>query len=45
MVDFYKETLDGHTYSAALQEAKLNLIKDEATASPHFWSPFLLIGR
>ena len=45
MVDFYKSVLEGKDYSASLREAKLKLLDNEATAAPHFWSPFLLIGR
>ena len=45
MVDFYKNVLDGEDYSASLRQAKLKLLENEATATPHFWSPFLLIGR
>lgn len=45
MVDFYKNVLEGENYSASLREAKLKLLEKEATAAPHFWSPFLLIGR
>jgi CHAT domain-containing protein/tetratricopeptide (TPR) repeat protein len=45
MIDFYKEVLSGKTYAAALRSAKLNILNEKATASPHYWSPFLLIGR
>ena len=45
MVDFYKNLLENHNYASSLRQAKLNLIKNEATASPHFWSSYLLIGR
>lgn len=45
MVDFYKNVLDGEDYAASLRQAKLKLLENEATATPHFWSPFLLIGR
>jgi len=45
MVDFYGQILAGKNYSEALQQAKLNLLDREATAAPHFWSPYLLIGR
>ena len=45
MVDFYKNILSGKTYAASLRQAKLNLLNQEATAAPHFWSPYLLIGR
>ena len=45
MVDFYDNILSGKNYSTSLRNAKLNLLKNEMTASPHFWSPYLLIGR
>jgi len=45
MIDFYREILKDKSYAAALRQAKLNLLKKEETASPHYWSPFLLIGR
>lgn len=45
MVDFYKNVLEGKDYSESLHAAKLELLEDNKTASPHFWSPFLLIGR
>lgn len=45
MVDFYGQILAGKDYSEALRQAKLNLLDREATAAPHFWSPYLLIGR
>lgn len=45
MVDFYKGVLDGQDYSTALRSAKLKILAEEATAAPHYWSPYLLIGR
>ena len=45
MTDFYGNILEGKSYSASLRAAKLKLLEKEETASPHFWSPFLLIGR
>jgi len=45
MIDFYEEILKDKSYATALRQAKLNLLKNEGTASPHYWSPFLLIGR
>ena len=45
MVDFYAKVLDGKDYGIALREAKLKLLNQEATAAPHYWSPYLLIGR
>ncbi len=45
MVDFYQEVLEDKNYTASLRQAKLNLLKDPSTAAPHYWSPYLLIGR
>ena len=45
MVDFYEKVLDREDYATSLRAAKLKLLKNEATAAPHFWSPFLLIGH
>ncbi|NRB49171.1 MAG: CHAT domain-containing protein [Saprospiraceae bacterium] len=45
MVDFYGAVLAGENYATSLRRAKLKLLESEATASPHYWSPFLLIGR
>lgn len=46
MIDFYKDMLGGNHKPAALQTAKLNLIKSDAKyADPYYWAPFVLIGR
>lgn len=45
MVKFYQEVLSGEDYAASLHKAKLELLENDATASPHYWSPYLLIGR
>ncbi|MFK7934813.1 MAG: CHAT domain-containing protein, partial [Saprospiraceae bacterium] len=45
MIDFYQQLLKNNDYASSLRQAKLNLINNEATASPHFWSSYLLIGR
>jgi CHAT domain-containing protein len=45
MVEFYKNVLEGQTYSSSLRNAKLKLLEKNTTANPHFWAPFLLIGR
>lgn len=45
MVDFYKGVLEGQDYSSALRAAKLKILNQKATAAPHYWSPYLLIGR
>lgn len=44
MVDFYTHILQGQSYSASLRAAKLRLLTDPATASPHFWGAYMLIG-
>jgi CHAT domain-containing protein/uncharacterized protein HemY len=46
MKDFYKLLLESPeaSYSHTLRLAKLNLIKQEAYASPFYWAPFILIG-
>lgn len=45
MVDFYEGVLANNNYTASLREAKLRLLENPATAAPHYWSPYLLIGR
>ena len=45
MIDFYNEIKKGSNYSQALRQAKLNIIAKEETATPNYWSAFLLIGR
>ena len=45
MIQFYDHILQGNNYASSLRAAKLNLINDPVTASPHYWSPYLLIGR
>ncbi|MEO1713997.1 MAG: CHAT domain-containing protein, partial [Bacteroidota bacterium] len=45
MIQFYRGVIDGADYASSLRDAKLRLINDPATASPHYWSPFLMIGR
>ena len=45
MVELYKQILSGKTYSKALREAKLQLIRNPATAFPKSWSSFVLIGK
>ena len=45
MVKFYKEILNGKSYSAALQEAKRELISNPKTAHPRNWGGYVLIGR
>lgn len=45
MVEFYENMLEGQSYAASLRNAKLKLLEKNTTANPHFWAPFLLIGR
>jgi len=45
MIAFYKNILQGCSYSLALQKAKLELIEDRFTAFPKYWSGFVLVGR
>ena len=45
MTDFYRGVLEGQGYSRSLRAAKLKLLEKDETAAPHFWSPYLLIGR
>lgn len=44
MVDFYARILESHSFSEALRAAKLRVLADPATASPHFWGAYMLIG-
>ena len=43
MIDFYKELLSGKTYTEALRQAKLKMIKEGE--SPLDWSGIVLIGE
>jgi len=45
MIDFYKETLNGNTYSESLRNAKLRMIENRTSALPVLWSSFLLIAN
>lgn len=44
MVEFYRNTLSGKSYSESLREAKLSLIKNSSTSRPRSWASFVLIG-
>jgi CHAT domain-containing protein len=44
MVDFYRSILAGGSFPQALQEAKLNVIRDNQYAFPNEWAGFLLIS-
>jgi CHAT domain-containing protein/tetratricopeptide (TPR) repeat protein len=45
MVEFYGNVLQGKSYSKSIQHAKLDLIRDEATAYPREWAGFVLMGK
>lgn len=45
MIGFYRNYLGGNSYAHALREAKLQFIKNPATAFPKNWSGFILIGK
>jgi CHAT domain-containing protein/Tfp pilus assembly protein PilF len=45
MIELYRNILEGKDFSAALREAKLQLIRDPFTAFPKYWSGFILVGE
>lgn len=45
MIEFYRGILSGQSLPAALQKAKLKLIKNRFTAFPKYWSGFILVGE
>ncbi|MFA6541641.1 MAG: CHAT domain-containing protein, partial [Bacteroidota bacterium] len=45
MDEFYKQMLNGKSYSASLREAKLRLISSKESAFPSKWSGFVLVGE
>ena len=45
MINFYKNINLGMDYSKALHQAKLSMLQNPKTASPIFWSSFILMGR
>jgi CHAT domain-containing protein len=45
MTDFYRSMLQNNSYSAALRNAKLGMIKSAEYSSPYYWAPFVLIGE
>jgi CHAT domain-containing protein len=45
MTDFYTGILQNKSYADALRQAKLNMINNESTSNPFFWSGFVLLGR
>lgn len=45
MIQFYRNVKDGHSYSDALQKAKIDLINQPEFAAPRNWAAFVLQGR
>ena len=45
MISFYQGHLSGKSYTAALREAKLELLSNPNTAAPRLWGPFVLMGE
>ncbi len=45
MVEFYRNILNNQSYSTALRNAKLAMIKKGKYAHPVEWSPFVLTGK
>lgn len=45
MEAFYAHLASGMSKSNALRRAKLDLLRNPATAAPRFWAPFVLIGE
>ena len=45
MIKFHREAASGQSYTKALRRAKLDFLKNPATAQPRFWAPFVLIGE
>ncbi|HSZ71767.1 MAG TPA: CHAT domain-containing tetratricopeptide repeat protein [Cytophagaceae bacterium] len=39
------QNTDCINYAKALQQAKLNLLRNKETNEPYFWAPFILIGK
>jgi CHAT domain-containing protein len=42
MTDFYRLFLEGDDFAEALRKAKVKMLNNPATASPYFWSAFIL---
>ncbi|MDR9364944.1 MAG: CHAT domain-containing tetratricopeptide repeat protein [Balneolaceae bacterium] len=45
MIKFYRYVKEGHSYSEALQMAKIDLIDQPEFAAPRNWAAFILQGR
>jgi CHAT domain-containing protein len=44
MIEFHRRLLAGATKAAALQGAKLALMRDPRYAHPFYWAPFIVVG-
>jgi tetratricopeptide (TPR) repeat protein len=44
MVSYYQKLLQGKGRSESLREAQLTMLKDEQTAHPYYWAPFIQSG-
>jgi CHAT domain-containing protein/Flp pilus assembly protein TadD len=44
MVSYYEQLLQGKGRSEALREVQLTMLKDEQTAHPYYWAPFIQSG-
>jgi CHAT domain-containing protein len=44
MVSYYEQLLRGKGRSEALREVQLTMLKDEQTAHPYYWAPFIQSG-
>lgn len=45
MIRFYRQYLTGKSYAASLRAAKLELLRNPATAAPRHWAAFVLMGE
>ena len=45
MIAFYTHVFNGESYSEALRNAKLEMIREPKTAFPVLWGSFVLIGQ
>ena len=45
MINFYMNYTQSQSYTSALQQAKLQMLKSPTSANPRFWAPFVLIGQ
>lgn len=44
MIDFYRHLNRNSSASAALSEARLNMIRGKTYSHPYYWAPFILVG-